>query len=98
MPAFAPGRARHRLLAVAGALALAAGCGGGGKSGGSASAAGGASASSSALKFYLVRVGTFDSPGDAVGAPGGRGRPFVGGQAGRVMVPQKKTQAPRPVL
>ena len=98
MPAFAPGRARHRLLAVAGALALAAGCGGGGKSGGSASAAGGASVSSSALKFHLVRVGTFDSPVDAVGAPGDRSRLFVVEQAGRIMVLKNKTKLPRPFL
>ena len=98
MPAFAPGRARHRLLAVAGALALAAGCGGGGRSGGSASAAGGASVSSSALKFRLVRVGTFDSPVDAVGAPGDRSRLFVVEQAGRIMVLKNRTKLPRPFL
>jgi glucose/arabinose dehydrogenase len=85
-------RARWPWGAVAGACALAVGCG-------SAQMSGDGKASTSAARgLRLVRVGTFDQPTYVTGAPGDTHRLFVVQKGGRIVVLVNGHRQPRPFL
>src|SRR3954453_3377147 len=93
---------RAPLAALAGALALAAGCSGDdGSASGSPTAASGAGAGAQAAassKVRLKRIGTFRQPVYLTAPPGDRSRVFVVEQAGRIRVVRSGRKLARPFL
>src|SRR4051812_43623944 len=91
---------RAPLAALAGAVALAAGCSGDdGSASGSPTVASGAGAQAAASsQVRLKRIGTFRQPVYLTAPPGDRSRVFVVEQAGRIRVVRSGRKLARPFL